>query len=71
MKNVKGGSYSKTQCDKNTNSFAISSQYVTIKTQAVQKNLSLHNDVKFKGSVCGKHGLSFAMPKNQCLFGEQ
>ena len=37
MKNVKGGSDSKMECGINTNSFAVSSLYVTIKTQAVQR----------------------------------
>ncbi len=71
MKNVKGGSYSKMDCDINTNSFAISSLYGTIKTQAMQRIHHFTMTQKFKRSVCGKQGLSFAMPKNQCSFGKQ
>ncbi len=37
MKNVRGGSYSKMECHINTNTFVISSLYVTIKTQAVKR----------------------------------
>ena len=37
MKNIKGGSYSKMECDINTNSFVISNQYVIIKTQTVKR----------------------------------
>ena len=58
MKNVKGGSYSKMECDINTDSFAIRCLYLTIETQAVQR---IHTFTRF----------SFAMPKNQWSFGKR